>query len=314
MKRALYIIKSVIICVCTGIVLGFFVMLGVWAFSKDKPDAMKCLNILRTASAAGAVTAAAVKLIYSLIDLHPVNKALKIAEQQDDPQKAYDLMERKAERTQSPSKKAAYMLILSAVYTETENYAKALETLEKIDFSELSPNLQQEYFNAFMYTYLQNGDLKNAEKVYSEAEPYFSRPAPSVLHTLGVFEYAKGNYGKARSYLLQSRSADGSDRNICDCDLYLALCSLKEGSLRDAKALADEAESTLSTKCEERNLTKLRALIEKYESMKESRPAPEEDTAEIQGSEPQAEEAGPLQTEENTETENTEQDTQERTT
>ena len=265
MKRVLYIIKSLIICVCTGIVLGFFVMLGVWAFSKDKPDAGGCLDILRIASAAGAVVTAAVKLIFTLIDSRPVNKALRIAEQSDDPEKAYRLLESKIERTSDPSKKSAYMLILSAVYTETEKYDKALETLDKTDFTELSGSLQQEYFNAYMFTYLQNGDLKNAERVYADAEPYFAKPAPSVLHTLGVFEYAKGNFGKARSYLLQSRSSEPSDRNICDCDLYLALCALKEGDVKDAKALADEAESTLSTKCEERNLGKLRALIEKYE-------------------------------------------------
>lgn len=306
MKRVLYIIRSVIICVCTGIVLGFFVMIGYWAFAADKPAPMKCLQILWTASAFGAMLAAAVKLIYTAADSRPVNKALRIAEQGDDPQRAYDLLERKISHTSSPTKKNAYYLILSAVYTETDSFDKALETLEKTDFTELSENLKQEYFNAYMYTYLLKGDIKNAEKVYTDAEPYFARPAPSVLHTLGVFEYAKGNYGKAKSYLLQSKSADGSDRNVCDCDLYLALCSLKEGRLKDAKALADEAESTLMTKSEERDLTKLRKLIDRYETMTKEASVQEEPEADTQ-----TEQAEPAQQQELTDnTEETEETTE----
>ena len=272
MNKALYILKSVILCICIGIIIGFFAMVGVWALSEDKPSPSECLNILRIVSAAGAVAAAVIRLIYTLIDSRPVNKALKLSEQGNDPEKAYSLLKNKISRTGDPSKKNAYMLILSAVYTEAETYDEALETLEGIAFTELSQSLQQEYFNAFMYTYLLKGDIKNAEKVYKEAEPYFASPAPSVLHTLGVYEYAGGNYGKARSYLLQSKSADSSDRNVCDCDLYLALCSLKEGRADDAKALADEAEETLVTSTEEKNLAKLRAVIEKYEA-----PAPQDE-------------------------------------
>ena len=301
-KRFLYVLKSIIICVCTGIVLGFFIMLSVWAFSNDKPDAASCLRILKIASAIGAVAAASIRLIYALVDSHPVNKALRIAELSDEPQRAYDLLSSKINRTSHPSKKNAYRLILSAVYTETECYDKALETLDVTDFTELSPQLQQEYFNAYMYTYLLKGDLKNAEKVFSDAQPYFSKPAPSVLHTLGVFEYAKGNYGKARSYLLQSRSQDSSDRNICDCDLYLALCSLKEGKLTDAKVLADEANSTLSTKCEAKNLQKLRRLIERYEAQAAAPPANETEEQTEQAEET-AQTEQTVQTEETTDNE-----------
>ncbi|MBR6338411.1 MAG: hypothetical protein IKR76_11885 [Ruminococcus sp.] len=271
MSKALYVLKSLIVCICAGIVLGFFIMLGVWAFSDPKPDAEKCLTILRVASAICALAVSAGKLIYSLLEARPVNKALRIAQQSDDPQRAYDILNKKIERTSDTSKKNAYLLILSALYTENESCDKALEALGEIEFNKLSKELAQEYFNAYMYAYLLKNDIKNAEKVYTDAEPYFTKPAPSVLGTLGVFEYAKGSYGKARSYLLQSKAADDSDRNICSCDLYLALCSLKEGNVEDAKALALEAENTLSTKSNERDLTKLRGLIEKYETIASAR-------------------------------------------
>ena len=295
MKKGVYILKSIIICVCVGIILGFFAMAAVWFFSEDKPNADKCLRILRIGSALGAFAAALVRLIYSLCDNHPINKALRLSKHGENIDEAFELVRHKATKTHDEHKKNTYMLILSALYTENERYVDALETLGKTDFNELPNELMQEYFNAYMYTYLQMGDIENAKRVYSEALPYFKDPAPSVLHTLGVFEYAKGNLGKARSYLLQSRANDDSDRNVCDCDLYLALCALKEGKVNDAKALADEAGEAVVTKNEEKNLAKLLTLIEKYEQ-RQAMPKSEGDE--------------PEQTEQ---TEQTEQATNERT-
>ncbi len=288
-KGLLYVLKNIIVCLCTGIVLGFFVMLGVWALSSTKPDSAACLRVLKVGSAAGAVLVAAVKLVYTIFDRHPVSKAVKLAELSDTPEKGTDMLLSKIHRTSDPTRKNAYMLILSALYTENEQLDKALEILDKIDFRELSSGLEQEYFNAYLYVYLIMGDLKNAEKVCTDASPYFEKPGASLLHTLGVFEYAKGNYGKARSYLLRSRSADSSDRNVCDCDLYMALCSLKEGKADDAKALANDAEMTLSTRYQERDLGKLKELIEKYEH-------PTMDTSEIIQDEPQEQTPPPEET------------------
>ena len=296
MKRVLYVFKSIIICVCVGIILGFFAMAAVWLFSENKPGVDKCLYTLRIGAAIGAFAAAAVRLIYAICDNHPISKALSLSKRGENIDEAFELVRHKAAKTHDPKKKSTYMLVLSALYTENERYDDALETLRKTDFNELPYELMQEYFNAYMYTYLQMGDTENADRVYSEAQPYFKSPAPSVLHTLGVYEYARGNYGKARSYLLQSRTNDDSDRNVCDCDLYLALCALKEGKVNDAKALADEAGELFVTKNEEKNLAKLLTLIEKYEQRLAL---------------PKAEGDEPEQTEQ---TEQTEQATNERTT
>ena len=270
MKRTLYILKSVLICLCTGLVLGFFGMVTVWLVSDSKPDPAQCLRILKGASAIGALTAALARLLYALFETFPISHALKLAEREGEYEKAYRILEKKAEKTSSADKKSSYRLVLSALYTENEEFDKALDTLEAVDFTALSAGLQQEYFNAYMYTYLLKGDFENADKVYSEAAPYFEEPAPSVLHTLGVYEYSKGEYGKARSYLLRSKEGNSGSRNCCDCDLYLALCALKEGKVDDAKALADEAQELLVTKNEERDLKKLRHLIEKYEAPDEA--------------------------------------------
>ncbi|MBR1751776.1 MAG: hypothetical protein IJ740_13080 [Ruminococcus sp.] len=261
MSRILTILKNVLLCICTGIILGFFVMVVVWVFSNNKPDADKCLDLLRKASAISAFAVALIRVIFSVFSSAPVSRAMKLSESAATCDKGFEILKKRIQKTGNIDKKNAYRLILSALYTENEYFDESLDILKAVSFADLSDDMQQEYFNAYMYTYLLKGDIENAKKVYTEAEPYFKDPTPSVMHTLGVYEYSQGNYGKAKGYLLQSKSEDGSDRSICSCDMYLALCSLKEGSIDDAKALAKEAAYYSSTSVDEKNLAKLEHLI-----------------------------------------------------
>ena len=262
MGRILSIFKNLILCICIGIILGFFTMVIIWVFSDNKPDADKCLEILRIASAIGAFTVAVIRFLYSIILRAPVSRATKLSESAAECDKAFEIMDGLIKKTGNINQKNTYRLILSAFYTDNERYDESLETLAKISFADLPEELWQEYFNAYLYTYLLKGDHENADKVYNEAEPYFKDPVPSLLHTLGVYEYSKGNYGKAKGFLLQSKAEDDSDRSICSCDMYLALCALKEGKYNDAKALSKEAAYYACTSIDEKNLAKLSHLIE----------------------------------------------------
>ncbi|MBR1663691.1 MAG: hypothetical protein IJ696_05115 [Ruminococcus sp.] len=290
MGRIFSIFKNLILCICIGIILGFFTMVIIWVFSDNKPDADKCLKILRTASAIGAFTVAVIRVLYSVIRTAPVSHATKLSESAAECDKAFEIMDGLIKKTGNINKKNTYRLILSAFYTDNERYDRSLETLAKISFADLPEELQQEYFNAYLYTYLLKGDSDNADKVYNEAEPYFKDPVPSLLHTLGVYEYSKGNYGKAKGFLLQSKAEDDSDRSICSCDMYLALCALKEGKYNDAKALSKEAAYYACTSTDEKNLAKLEHLIELCCTPKQTEQDPEPQEIQTQTPEQENEE------------------------
>lgn len=268
MGRALYVLRNVLVCVCAGLVIGFFTMSAVWLFSSPKPTAEKSFEILKVSACAAALTVAVVKVICGIAQQHPINKAIKLAMYDETSEKAFSVMNDYIRKTKDSERKNTARLILSALYTENGRNEEALAALGSIDFVSLPEEMGQEYFNAALYTYLLSGDLKNADKVMEDASPYFKDPAPSVMHTLGVYEYAHGRFGRARSYLLRSKAADDSERNICDCDLYLALCALKEGRLDEAKALKTEAGEFSVTSEEQREIIKLEHLISRVEEIK----------------------------------------------
>ena len=112
------------------------------------------------------------------------------------------------------------------------------------------------------------GNIDGADEVLKNAKANFERARlreynMPVLHTLGVYEYAKGNFAQAETLLMQAKNNAPTKQAMADCCLYLGLCYLKTGRKEYAKAAAEEAAGQVRTVYQKENLKKLMKLVEK---------------------------------------------------
>lgn len=175
---------------------------------------------------------------------------------------------RRAGKARSPESKARAQLVLASYLSEGGYYDRCFEVLREITLTDLSDEAQEEYFNIYVYTNLMVGDIPAARGILDSARMFFDRArlrsgCMPVLHTMGVMEYAEGDYLQAENYLIQARAVSRNKSSLCECEMFLSLCYMKTGRARQAIACAKLAAEHAVTVYQRRKVEGLRAQLEK---------------------------------------------------
>lgn len=208
-------------------------------------------------------------LIVVLIYKEVLNsKVRRIMSQQGVTPELLLMLKKRVDNAKRADIKSYRMLILASYLTEGGYYSECFDLLREIRPENLSKQVCEEYFNIWVYSKLMQGDITAADAIYNKYKAYFDRARMRdgnmpVLHTLGVLQYAKGDYTQAESFLVQAKNAAASKQSACECNLYLGLCYLKTGRAHYAKAAAAEAAKQAVTVYQRENLAKLVKLTEK---------------------------------------------------
>lgn len=268
MKDLKTIIVSAGIIIAFSFVFGLFVMCTAWLVSGAKLDVSR-LSIIYRMSAFVCIVVLCIFWLADSVRKNMIYRRISHMMETDGatPQ-LYAILKNQADKARGTKAKAIALLNLASYLTEGGHYKECYEILEKIPIADLSPFYQDEYYNVYLYAKLLDGDIDGAEEIYAKALSNFDRARlreynMPVLHTLGVYEYAKGNYTQAETLLMQAKNNAQTKQEKADCSLYLGLCYLKTGRKEYAKAAALEASGQVKTIYQKENLTKLMKLVEK---------------------------------------------------
>lgn len=143
------------------------------------------------------------------------------------------------------------LLTEAALLIDGGHYNEGFARLDKIKFSKLEKEQKQVYYNTYLYGAVICGDLKTAQKIYESGEKWLfsvtSYPlTASVKHTLGCFEYLRGNKVRAEEMFMQSLDNEPVTEVMCEVWLALAVCyaetrrkELAHKALKTAAGFAD---------------------------------------------------------------------------
>ncbi|WP_164489114.1 hypothetical protein [Ruminococcus sp. Marseille-P6503] len=261
-------VVSAVIIIAFSFVCGLFVMCMVWLVSGARLDVFE-LSIIYRFSVFVCIAALCILRLADCVGKSIMYRRIAhIMETDGATLQLYAMLKNQADNARGAKAKATALLTFASYLTEGGHYKECYEILEKISLENLSPFYQDEYFNVYLYARLLDGDMDGAGEIYEKASSNFERARlreynMPVLHTLGVYEYAKGNYTQAEALLLQAKNSAPTKQAKADCSLYLGLCYLKTGRKEYAKAAALEAAGQVKTVYQKNNLKKLMKLVEK---------------------------------------------------
>ncbi|MBR1393707.1 MAG: hypothetical protein IJ561_07735 [Ruminococcus sp.] len=199
---------------------------------------------------------------------HSDRKAIRVISEKGVTPELLSFARRRIDKARSDEDKAREQLVLASYLAEGGFYDRCFEVLREINLTDLSDESQEEYFNIYVYINLMVGDTAAARGIYDGAKMFFDRArlragCMPVLHTLGVLEYAEGDYLKAENYLVQACAVSKNKGSVCECEMFLALCYMKTGRARQAIAAAKAAAGHAMTVYQRRKIEGLRAQLEK---------------------------------------------------
>ncbi|MBR1724924.1 MAG: hypothetical protein IJ723_07920 [Ruminococcus sp.] len=144
---------------------------------------------------------------------------------------------------------------------------KGLDILRELNVKKLDRQHKQVYYNTLLYAAVCQGEQEAAESIYKTAAPWLhtatSRAiAASVKHTLGCYEYMRGDLKRAETLFVQALGSEPSPDVICELRIGLTLCYLDTGRLKLAKESADMAARYASTAPLREKLARTRKLAE----------------------------------------------------
>ena len=206
--------------------------------------------------------------IVQLIKLRKKNtRAVRILTEEGVTPELLRIVQESIRDSESEEETAASKLTMASILSEGGFYDRCFETLAEVDFHSLSQAGQEEYFNIYVYTNLMLGDTAAARAIYDRTSMFFDRArmrrrSMAVLHTLGVLSYAEGDIAEAENYFMQARAASKDKASLCDCEMFLSLCYMKEGRAPQAASAARAAASHAVTFYQKRNVEGLRAKLE----------------------------------------------------
>lgn len=144
---------------------------------------------------------------------------------------------------------------------------EGLEILEKLNVDKLDSGHKRVYYNTLLYAAVAEGDLAAADGIFEKAQPWLytassKNIAASVRHTLGCYEYLRGNLKRAEAIFMQALDSKPAADVICEIKMSLALCYLDTGRLELAKEQADSAAQYAATLPLKEKLERTRELSE----------------------------------------------------
>ncbi|KAG5675321.1 hypothetical protein PVAND_005232 [Polypedilum vanderplanki] len=120
-----------------------------------------------------------------------------------------------------------------------KNFDLALQTYEKIlELPDLSDDLKFELYSFWGRTYLQSGDILNAEKTFSLQEANTPERKLTVLVNKGLLAVAQNDYNEAFKTFQNAREIDKNNIMVLN---NLAVCYLYNGNLHEAIKVFEQA-------------------------------------------------------------------------
>ncbi len=158
-------------------------------------------------------------------------------------------------------------LTLAESLIDGGHIGEGLEILEKLNVDKLGSAHKRVYYNTLLYAAVSQGDIKAADGIYEKARPWLytasSRNiAASVKHTLGCYEYLRGDVKRAETLFMQALDSRPAADVICEIKMALTLCYLDTGRLELAKEQADSAAQFAATLPLQEKLERTRELSE----------------------------------------------------
>lgn len=181
----------------------------------------------------------------------------------------YFLRLRKNAEGKKGRKKISRLLLLAGELCDGERFEEAVEVMKGIDVRGENAFVLGEYYNAYMYILVMKGDLENAELAFNAGKEYIAyimkkkSCAAAVNHTLGVYEYAKGDYRKAEEHFKLARKKALSLLVSNSCDMYLSLIYLKTDRRELAKSLTGKIIPYVKNPRQKQDMVFLMRKIEK---------------------------------------------------
>ncbi len=219
-------------------------------------------------AAASAVIMLAILAVRILIINARYSRIRKIMYEQGVTEEVVSILSAQIEKHSNPVIKDQNRIVLASYLAEGGMFKQCFEVLSQIDASLLSHRWQEEYYNVYVYANLIMGDIDTARQIYQSSKEIFDRArlrpdCSSIMHTVGVMEYAVGNYAQAESLFIQAKNRSSDKSGRCECDLYLGLCYLRTDRPDYARLAAEEAAACVTTIYQRQNLEKLKKHIEK---------------------------------------------------
>lgn len=158
-------------------------------------------------------------------------------------------------------------IVLAELLTEGGYYSEAFAQLAALDPKKLTRKEKNAYYNTYLYGAAVCGDKEAADKIYESGRPYLITVtdrscAPSVKHTLGCYEYLKGNVLRAEELFMQSLGGAVGDDLKCGCNLGLCVCYLDTGRLAQAKKAVETAALSACSADLKEKLERAKRLVE----------------------------------------------------
>lgn len=180
----------------------------------------------------------------------------------------YRRLRKKADRKRG-SKKVDAMLVLATELSSGGYFDEAVQTMKNIELKYVSRDMLGEYYNAYMYILVVNGDVKNAEIAYNAGSEYIEKNskrriyAGMVYHTLGIYEYAKGNYTQAEEHFNMAVKKAVTQFTENAAMMFLGLVYLKTDRVQLARSAAARVARYVINPRQKQDLEKLMKLVER---------------------------------------------------
>ncbi len=136
-------------------------------------------------------------------------------------------------------------ILLAQMLFSCGRYTEGFSSLEKVDYHTLEKRLRPVYYNVCLYGAVLCSDIDTAERIYRSGKMQLisvtnDKLSASIKHTLGCFEYLRGDLFAAERLFMQSLET-ASGPTACDALFGLSACCLDTGRLAQAKQFAEEA-------------------------------------------------------------------------
>lgn len=176
-------------------------------------------------------------------------------------------------------KKTEGLIFLAKELADGERYDEAVETIKSVELSYLRGGLTKEYYATYLYILVMNGELENAEIVAAAGADYLEGDSFATM-SLGISDYAKGNFSDAEERLMSSAMKADSDFTECYSKMFLALVYVKTDRKELAKELAAKLISVVTNPRQKKDLKKLMLIIEREYGFERAVKEPESDNLE----------------------------------
>lgn len=265
-------LKSLVYTASFSLYAAFIATVAGWLIIGGAEDVNVLVKIFSVTFGAAFVIIAAAAAVISAVTIKKGKKLEKTLCEKGYCDEYYEALRKRCEKRFGAGNFQG-RISLAAALCDGERYDEAIAEMKAVDISGASEEMLAEYYNAYLYILLMAQDMESCEIAAAAGEEYLQKFSEKksfggeILHTLGVLEYARGNYGEAEKLLMKAKKGAKLRYTENACNMYLALVFLKTDRKEQAKKLTLETISYVTNPRQKEDLKKLMRLVEKAYGM-----------------------------------------------